>query len=436
MRSRSSARHGQTVVLFTLAAIPLFGIMGLAVDLGWTQYRRVAAQSAADAAAMAAALAAYQSAAGGSMLCNTSGISCNATEFVCPSTLPSTPANNIQAGCLYARDNGFVTAGKQKVAFQSGVGAAPTAAGVTTSYWVVARVSERVPQLFSAVLGFPNAMINVSATTGAKEASGGGCVITLDPHASGSISNNGLTSLTSGCGVFVNSDSNQAIRLVGNANITTTGKAKTEIAGNWSGSGNGSITPPPLIRQPPMGDPLADMEPPNIPTTCADSSSKIDLKVDKTIDPGVYCYGFTLGSHAKLTLRPGLYIVKNGIDLGGQSDIEGSGVTIYIESGGVSMAGGTTASLTAPSSGYYQGILFFQKRGNATQATLVGTAAQQMNGALYFPSAHLRYTGGSQTAATATTIIANTLELNGHSSIRAAATTRFTGNQGGVSLIQ
>jgi Flp pilus assembly protein TadG len=46
-------RKGQTAVLFTLAIVPLLGVIGLVVDLGWDYYRRQAAQTAADAAASA-----------------------------------------------------------------------------------------------------------------------------------------------------------------------------------------------------------------------------------------------------------------------------------------------------------------------------------------------------------------------------------------------
>ncbi len=114
----------------------------------------------------------------------------------------------------------------------------------------------------------------------------------------------------------------------------------------------------------------------------------------------------------------------------------GSGVTIYINSGGVNMTGGASVSLTAPSSGDWQGILFFQNRNDTTASSLVGGDTQTMNGALYFPAAHLDYTGGSSVNATATTIIANTLTMLGNSYISAAANTLFTGNNGGVALIE
>jgi Flp pilus assembly protein TadG len=433
MSATSVRRRGQTAILFTLAAVPLFGIMGLAVDIGWAHFRREAAQTAADSASAAAALGAYTTAAGGSMLCSTPHIACYASEYTCPATLSGTPADNIQAGCMYARDNGFVTAGNQKVTIQAGVGAAPTSPGVTVSYWVVVRVSENIPQLFSRVLGYPTASVTARATTGARENTSGGCVITLNPTAAGSLSMVGTTNLTTGCGVFVNSNSPSALSMTGNSNITTTGAAKTQIVGNCSGCGN--ITPAAQVGVPYMGDPMADLNPPAV-GACSGSPMPSGSHGTAALNPGVYCSGISLSSHQSVTLNPGLYIIKGGIDLGAQTSMTGSGVTIYIQSGGVNMSGGATVGLNAPSSGPWQGILCYQDRADATASTLVGGTAQQMNGALYFPAANLSYTGGSSTNATATTIIANTLSMVGNSNISAAANTLFTGNTGGVSLIE
>ena len=439
MRNNIS-RRGQTAMLFTLAAVPLFGMIGLTVDIGWAHFRQEAAQTAADAAATAAAVAAYTSTGGTNMLCTSPHVACYATEYTCPSTFTSTPDNNILAGCMYAKENGFVTGGRQKVTFQSGVGAAPTAAGVTMSYWVVARVSESIPQLFSAVLGYPTASVTARASTGAREANSGGCVIALNPNASGALRTTGTTNVTTGCGVFVNSNNaSDALSMVGGSIINTTGSARTEVVGQWNGGGfvqvNG-VTSTPLTGRPTMGDPMLDMPTPSVPTAMK-SVPNMNSHDDVTIDPGYYPGGISLGSQQTLRLNPGLYYIENGVSLGGQTSMIGTtGVTLFIKSGVVNMTGGATVSLTAPSSGTYQGILFFQDRNNHSAATLVGGTTQQMNGALYFPGASLTYTGGSSTVATATSLIADTLTLVGNSNIAAAASTLYTGNSGGVSLIE
>src|SRR5438132_1214719 len=54
-KKQSTDRHrGQALIMTTLALIPMFGLMGLAVDLGWMEFTKKSAQTAADAAAMAA----------------------------------------------------------------------------------------------------------------------------------------------------------------------------------------------------------------------------------------------------------------------------------------------------------------------------------------------------------------------------------------------
>lgn len=439
MQMKLRKRNGQTAVMFTLAVIPLFGVLGLVVDLGWAYYRKQAAQAAADSAATAAALAAYQSAEGSPTNCSVTGVACYATEYTCPATLTSPPPNNIIAGCMYGRDNGFGTTARRRVTMQSGIGAAPSASGVVVAYWVVARVHETIPQLFSAVLGHPTLDITARATTGVRDASSGGCVIALDPHADGAITMTGTTTLLSGCGVFVNSDSESAITAVGGGTIRTISPAKTEISGNWNGSG--TITPAPVVGVPHAGDPYGELQPPAV-GPCDSTVPNMGAHGNRTINPGVYCEGIFLDSHQTLNLRPGLYIVKNGINLAAQSILNSlpGGVTFYIESGGVNMAGGAEVTLTAPSSGPWQGILFFQNRNPMPNvaSTLVGGTTQSLNGALYFPSAHLTYTGGSEmsTEGTATTVIANTISLVGNSYIANASTTSFSGNQGGVVLVE
>jgi hypothetical protein len=417
-------------VLFTLAIVPLLGMVGLVVDIGWMYFRKQAAQTAADAAAAAAAAAAY-STAGGGPSCSSAGISCNSTEYVCPASPSTTPANNIEAGCLYAKENGFVTAGRQKVTIQSGIGAPPTAPSVTISYWIIVRVSEDIPQLFSSVLGFSAGTVTARATTGVREGTGGGCVLTLNPSLVSMVLS-GAVSLTSGCGVYVNSNNAAAITTNGGGFIVTTGPARTQIVGGCNGCEN--ISPAPQTGQPTFSDPFGDMTAPTAGT--CQSAVTLGGHDTRTINPGTYCGGWDLGSHAELTLNPGIYYVRGNISAVAQSTIRGDGVMIYLENGGVNINGQPTIDLSAPTSGYYQGVLFYQARGNATESVLTGGAGQKVAGVLYFPSAHLTYTGGTSLAATQTTIVADTLSMVGNSYISAASNTQFTGSTGGAFIVE
>jgi hypothetical protein len=307
---------------------------------------------------------------------------------------------------------------------------------VVISYWVIARVSERLPQLFSSVLGYRDAVVTARASTGVRQASSGGCVFAMNPTASGSMYLNGSTLLETGCGVFVNSNNPTAVNMVGGGTINTTGDARTQIVGNWNGGG--TITPAPQTGMPVGYDPFYDMDPPAY-GACTSTGISLGSHANRNINPtgdGVTCGDIYLASQSRLNLAPGVYVITGSLTLAGQAEISGTGVTIYIVNGGVTMAGGTAVNLTAPTSGPWQGILMYQRRGNTTPSNLVGGAGQAVSGVLYFPSAQLGFTGGSSTNATATTIVADTVQLDGNSYISASATTQFTGITGGVFLIE
>src|SRR5277367_5880634 len=101
----------------TMSLFMLFGIMGLAIDLGWSYYRKQVAQTAADAAALAAAVVAENSSGTNVITCGSYNVVCQAIT-ACP-TITGSASNNIQNGCMYAKANGFVNSGTQTVKMTS-----------------------------------------------------------------------------------------------------------------------------------------------------------------------------------------------------------------------------------------------------------------------------------------------------------------------------
>jgi Flp pilus assembly protein TadG len=102
--------------LATLSLFTLFGIIGLAVDLGWSYYRKQVAQTAADAAALAAAVVAENNAGTNTITCGSNNVVCQAAA-ACPTN--GATGNNILSGCLYAKANGFTNSGNQTVTMYS-----------------------------------------------------------------------------------------------------------------------------------------------------------------------------------------------------------------------------------------------------------------------------------------------------------------------------
>ena len=175
--------------MVTVALVAMFGIVGLAVDLGWAYFIKKSAQNAADAAALAAVSAALAGGPIASMTCGGGTVTCAPTPIPCPAT------GNLQNACLYAAQNGFSPAtARQNVTVQaSDAATAPTVTGCTptvqhpptapcvdTPYWVTVRVSEQIPQLFSAVLGNATATVTARATAAVAKVESIGSLILLN----------------------------------------------------------------------------------------------------------------------------------------------------------------------------------------------------------------------------------------------------------------
>jgi hypothetical protein len=135
-------------------------------------------------------------------------------------------------------------------------------------------------------------------------------------------------------------------------------------------------------------------------------------------------------------MNPGLYIITTGgLSVGGQATLNGSGVTIYLQTNSASLSGGAATNLTAPTSGPWQGILFYQDRSDTTSASLVGGSGQLMTGVLYFPSTHIDYTGGNATTAQNVTIISDTLNIVGNSYVAASGSSPFLTLFSGIGVL-
>ncbi len=179
MRQRKTSSGGQAIVMVTLALLSMSGMMGLAVDLGWSYFTQKAAQAAADNAALSAVQRAFKSiqSSGGTATaltaCGSLGVTCAATPVACNPN--SSALGNLQSGCLYARNAGFTPgghSGRQNVLVEANIPSVAFPDSIPTNpgsprdmvYWVTVRTYENIPQLFSAVLGNQNGAISAVAT--------------------------------------------------------------------------------------------------------------------------------------------------------------------------------------------------------------------------------------------------------------------------------
>jgi hypothetical protein len=460
MRSSRTRQSGQTAILFTLGLTAMFGMVGLVSDLGYVYYRKEAAQAAAQAAASAALKAAYNS-SGGNFTCGSNNVVCSTSyppTYSCPTSISGNGSTNLEVGCLYAKANGF---SGSSVTFQSGTGSVE---GITSTYWVIARVSQQLPLLFSAVAGAKNSTIVARSVAAYIVKASGGCVYVIAPTGS-SLVTTGNGYLQTGCGVWDDSSSSNAVNLNGantyicvgifNSSTNTCTPSSTyttQIVGSGpgytcGGSNTNCIQPSPTTGAANSGDPMAGLPAPSYnPGSCVAPPSWNGNQTYHQSNPtGTVCFNGSLSvQQGTLNLDAGTYIFtgcggNGGLSASGNGNISGTGVTLYFTGNcGVSFTGNGNISLTAPSSGTYNGVLMYQDASDSSTDYLTGGSSQILNGVVYFPDALLHYTGGSSSngSSQSLSIVAYNLDIKGNSYIQSAGNSPYLSSYSGVAIIE
>jgi hypothetical protein len=372
----------------------LLGFLGLAADVGVLTIARDKVQSAADSAAIAGAAELnygdYTTAAQAAAALNgyTNG-SNGATVSVNPSgdTTP-TPLYGAFAG-------------------QPG--------------YLEVVVSQSQPTYFMRVFGFSS--MTVSGRAVATQGRNPNCIYLLKTTGTTFTMNNGTKLTSSSCGLVDDSSGSPAVSITDGASLTV---SSAEIVGSYTAS-DATVSPTPVTGIVPVSDPLAYVSPPSYTASSCTSDPASNYQGGSTynVGPGskysttqngnLVCYSsLTLGGNGNtVTVNPGIYVITGSLSLSSGTVKGGDGVMFYlVGSGSVSLAQGTTFNFTAPTSGTYNGILFYQDRADTASASIEGGASSTMQGILYFPDAQLTLGNGSATTFY-TPIIAASLIMNG-----------------------
>lgn len=399
---RARISRGQIIVLMALATAVLSAFAALAIDVGnlWTTKRLM--QTAADAAAIAGADAILDGATSGS----------------------STVVSAAQSA---STQNGF-TDGSGTIKSSSAVAVAvnnPPASGPYAGDGdaVQVTISQTQPAYFMPVVGIKTVPISVTAVAMVKPS--GNCIYSLDSQRSGALTVSGTATLSSGCGAYIDSSSSTALTINGGGTLQAD---PVGVVGGYVVNGNAPT--PPVGGIAPFADPFASVPEPTAGTCNGFKGTNVTNGQTVTFNPGTYCGGITI-TGGTVTFNPGVYIIDGGGLTFNGGTITGQGVTFYLtyasakgnspsSYGGVNISGGATCNLSAPTSGPYEGILFFQDRSvqysSVNSSTIVGSSGSTFDGALYFSTTALNYAGNSS-ANGYTMLVADTLSITGNSYI-------------------
>lgn len=213
-------------------------------------------------------------------------------------------------------------------------------------------VSRRLRTFFASVIGFPTMTPAARAVAGVAPSSN--CLYGLDTTGTPLDLANSANLDMPGCtGV-----SNVGMAVSGGSSVSAQQLLLTTTC-TGSGCPSSGVVP----NTPLKPDPLAALPTPSPSGTC--SHYTLAKNSTATIGPGCYA-NVTVAASAVLTLQPGTYHVTGTLDLSGNATLKGTGVLIHLAgtSSRLTVSSSTEMTLTAPTTGTYAGILFFQDRDN------------------------------------------------------------------------
>ncbi|HEY4380318.1 MAG TPA: pilus assembly protein TadG-related protein [Acidobacteriaceae bacterium] len=379
--------RGQTMIVTALCIASLCGAAGFAVDVGKLFQTKRTLQTAADAAAIAGA---------------------NEMRY----------GDWSAAAKQAAADNGY-TDGVGGVSIS--VHNPPSSGSHSSGVEVV--ITDPAPTYFMKV--FHLTSMNVSARAVAGLVAASGCIYTLDTSGT-DIGLTGTADLNMpNCGILVDSAASNAIRMTGSSGITA---QSIGIVGGYSASGSAGMTPAPVSGIAPAPDPLAYLSTPSFTSSaCLPDPHKTGtgaVTLGPSISGGTVCYnGLSVSGSGSVTLSPGLYIINGGFSMTGSGTISGTGVTFFLAApnGSASLSGSGSMNLSAPTTGTYSGILFFEDPDDSNAMTITGSTGSNLQGVFYAPSAALTMSGTSGANIYADLVVSS-LSMTGTSNFQNYAT--------------
>ena len=402
-------------------SVLLIGVLGLAIDGGQMYAQRQMAQAAADSAAQAGIM---------SILDGTNITSAHPFGTGTPpiASSPCITLTDPRTPCVYARYNGFgaTSADVVTLSYPSTVSGATLTSDTVPAFTVTVQRTLNTGMI-RVISGAATVNITAKAIAGLVGGVSTDCIYVLDPSASAAFTaNNGADVVVNGCAIAVNSTSSSAAIL-----SATVSAPELDLVGNCSCSGTYPTVVP---GQPPVADPFASL-PALTPGTCL-FTSMYSPPSNTTLSPGTYCGGITVSNGVSgVTFGAGNYIINGGgLTFGGGITTSGSNVMFYLTGtnanyGSVTIANGVNVTFSAPSSGPYLGVLFFQNRSitSSNNATFEGGATMQMTGSLYFPTTDVAFGNGSSVASYSTAIVAKQVSFVGGVNIKYDPTGLKTG---------
>jgi Flp pilus assembly protein TadG len=363
---RSNA--GNVAVIFAIAAVPVIGVVGTAVDYSKAGDVKTHLRTALDTALLAGA------------------------------TRPA----NLQISTATAAFNGNFNS---KYATTATASFTPNADGSLSG-----TASSSVPASFLGVFGISTITVGAAGTATPRNAKTDVCILLVNTlKTQALLVNSGAQINAPSCEIDVLSTQSPAAIFNTGLNVKNICiKGSTIIK-------NGGANPPVETSCAATSDPFAGQ----LPTVSVGSctfNNQVYNSGNVTLSPGVYCGSTNFNGTGTLTLSPGLYAIKNGAMIFNSGwTVTGSGVTFYLvdQNATLTFNGGVKATLSAPTSGTYANILVYEPVGLPnTNLPINGSSGDSFTGLFYLPSRDVTINSVSNMTTNSVTMVFSTLILD------------------------
>lgn len=268
-----------------------------------------------------------------------------------------------------------------------------------------------VDTAFLRIVGIDEQTISAKTVVAVPKVSNKVCILVLDPSANQSLLvNSGANIKGPDCEIHISSTGNPAMIMNGGSTLNV---ARVCVKGSKIIQNGGTISKLELNCNT-ASNPFVNALPKPSSSTC--TVSNVNYSGTNSLSPGVYCGNFNFNGSGTLNLKPGTYVFKNtrwNINSGWK--VNGTGVTFYFADANsyIQVNSGVEINVTAPTSGDYADLLFFEPDGlSKSQFSINGQAGHKFEGLIYLPSRNVTFNSMSSVASEAITIVVNQMILN------------------------
>lgn len=376
-------RRGAIGITMGVTMPVVVGFVALGVETGlWFSTKR-AMQTAADSAAIAAAM---ERAGGG-----------DETDLLTAAT-GDAALNGLTGGDSIVVNN------------------PPTSGGHTQDDSAVEVLVERTqPPLFSALFLSDPITIHARAVARGDAASNGYpfCFLALDPESADTALLQNNTQLPERCGIAVNSEHEQALRLTNNAHVLGTAK----VVGGYVTRNNAGVAHP-VTGAAATPDPYLGVDT-GEPGVCVPPPCEARANDTVWMTPGRFCNGCDFGNNATVNLAAGTYYIDHQLDITNNVTVNGEGVTFVLKDNAVLNLGNNAhINVTAPTDGPLAGIAFMSEANSPfIDQRLRNNVHLNVTGAFYFPNQRLVVENHTNTPGGCTQFIAMQLKFTNNADL-------------------